>query len=87
MKARGGRSEMELRAAALDRMEGMTLRHQTLQPAGTKRKLPEPRGPSFAAVRTNCLERDERSHRENFRRKLDDDDVFLDQDGDDMEQD
>jgi hypothetical protein len=80
-------SDMKARAAAMDRMEGMTLRHQTLQPAGTKRKLPEPRGPSFAALRTTCLERDERSHRENFRRKLGDDEAFLDQNGDGMEQD
>jgi hypothetical protein len=80
-------SDMKARAAAVDRMEGMTLRHQTLQPAGTKRKLPEPRGPSFAALRMTCLEGDERSHRENFRRKLDDDEALSDLHGDDREQD
>jgi hypothetical protein len=90
---------MDLRAA-LDRIERMTLSMQdhNLQPAGTKRKLPEPRGPSFGPLRTTRLEREERAERfqafikshHEILRKLDDGEAFSDLDGGDehkMEQD
>jgi hypothetical protein len=81
--------------ANLERIDRMLLRHQKLQPAGTKRKLPEPRtSPSFSSLRsTSPLEMAERaekfqafirSERENIR-KLDDDEAFSDLDGDDDE--
>jgi hypothetical protein len=84
---------MDLRAA-LDRIERMTLSMQdhNLQPAGTKRKLPEPRGPSFGPLRTTRLEREERTERfqafishHEILRKLDDGDAdaFSDLDGGD----
>jgi hypothetical protein len=80
--------------AALERIERMTVH---LQPAGTKRKLPEPRASPFGSLRTARL-REERAERfqafikaklENLR-KLDDDEDFSDLDDDDeheMEQD
>ena len=79
--------------AALARIERMTLQHPiNLQPAGTKRKLPEPRGPSFFGSLTTRREREERAERfqafirsklKNLR-KLDDGEDFSDlDDGDD----
>ena len=58
-RAAAGRGAMDLSAALL-KIERMALQPQVdLQPAGTKRKLPERRRPSFPPQRMTRLERGE----------------------------